>query len=414
MSLRLGFHYHVPAVFDGKAIHMPGYLGRFVDSLGARCQMLVCFQHSPTLAEEQMLDYRITSPNVTLVNIGTHASVPNRMIFSRRYGRHIKQWRSELDALLIRGPSPLLPGFARAAGGLPVVLLLVGDYLAGIGDLPQPRWRMEAIRWWARWNAREQKRVACRSLTFVNSRRLFNELRTTVPDLVETRTSTLNPSDFFHREDSCEMAPHHVLYTGRIDPGKGLLNMVEAIAELCNMGEDVILDLVGWTDKSDGVLENLNGLARELGVAARVNYHGYKALGPDLFDYYKKADIYLLASKSSFEGFPRSIWEALAHGLPVVATTVGSIPHFLEDGETALLVPPRKPKDIAVAVKRIIHDPALRRRLIRQGISLSRGNTLDARTAEMVSHIERWLEKTAPTPGNDRCKSSRQWGDVAS
>ena len=191
-------------------------------------------------------------------------------------------------------------------------------------DLPQPRWRKEAIRLWARWNKWGQMRAARNSLTFVNSRVLYDEMKHTLPNLYETRTTTLTEDDFFIRSDTCQSRPYRLLYVGRMDRTKGLLQIVEALALLVEHGEDVVLDLVGWPEHNDPVLNELEGLARTKHVDRRVHYLGGKSLGPELFNCYKQADIFVIASL--FEGFPRTIWEAMAHSLPVVATRVGSIP----------------------------------------------------------------------------------------
>lgn len=393
MTLHLGFHYHVPMVrdADGK-LRTPGYQGRFLDSLAHHCEQLVCFLHSPAPTDTSPLDYTIESDNVVWVDIGPHTSVPRRMLGARKVARLIRPWRSQLDALLIRGPSPLLPIVADAVGDLPISLLLVGDYLAGIGDLPQPRWRKEAIRLWARWNHHQQMKVARRSLTFVNSRKLYNELRPFVPNLVETRTTTLTSADFYDRDNTCTQRPVRLLYTGRMDRGKGLLHIVEALALLVERGEDVVLDLVGWLQKGDPILEEIQALAQERGIRDRVFYHGYKPVGPELFEYYKRADIYVIASTSS-EGFPRTIWEAMAHGLPVVATRVGSIPLYLEHGKTALLVEPANSQELADVILSILCDQVLRSSLIVEGQSLAHRNTLEMRANEMSEWLKVWSEK---------------------
>lgn len=387
MTLRLGFHYHVPMVrdADGK-LRTPGYQGRFLDSLARHCQQLVCFLHSPTPTDTSPLDYTIESDNVVWVDIGPHTSVPRRMLGARKVTRLIRPWRSQLDALLIRGPSPLLPIVADAVGDLPISLLLVGDYLAGIGDLPQPRWRKEAIRLWARWNHHQQMKVARRSLTFVNSRKLYNELRPLVPNLVETRTTTLTSADFYQRDDTCTQRPVRLLYTGRMDRGKGLLHIVEALALLVERGEDVVLDLVGWPQKGDPILDEIQALAQEKEIRDRVFYHGYKPVGPELFEYYKQADIYVIASTSS-EGFPRTIWEAMAHGLPVVATRVGSIPLFLEEDGVALLVKPDDVHDLLQGISIVLRNKQLRSQSIAKGYALARQNTLEGRAAEITERI---------------------------
>ncbi len=62
-----------------------------------------------------------------------------------------------------------------------------------------------------------------------------------------------------------------------------------------------------------------------------------------------------------------AVIEALAHGVAVVTTPVGATPELLKDGLSALLVPPGDPEKLATAMARLLADPALRRRLAKQG-----------------------------------------------
>ena len=389
--MRLGFHYHVPALTEKTQIFMPGDIGRFIDSLAIYCDEIICFLHSPLPQEESNLDYPIQSGRVSLVNIGPHASIPRRMFRAPLISRQIKQYGNDLDVMLIRGPTPLLFEVAHACNNLPKALLLVGDYMPGVDDLPQPRWRKELIRLWSRWNYERQLAVAKHSLTFVNSHRLYLQLEKKLPFLVETRTSTLTETDYYTREDTCQSAPYHLLYTGRMSRAKGLLDMVEAVSLLTRLGKDVRLDLVGPKEKGDPVLDELANLVTTLDISGRVFFHGYKPLGPELFDFYKKADIYLIASRSSYEGFPRTIWEAMAHSLPVIATRVGSIPDFLEDNKEAVLIPPKDPAAIVDACVRLIDNLDYRKSIILNGHKLSLGNQINIRAQEMVQFIHKWI-----------------------
>jgi len=406
-SVKLGFHYHIPAYTNENGqIVTPGYFGRFLDSIAAECDSLVCFLHSPRKDELAYMDYALRSQNITLVDIGPHMSVPKRTLLARRIMAPVRNHRIYLDAMLVRGPSPLLPAMVQAAGSLPTSLLLVGDYVAGVDDLPQPRWRKELIRLWSYWNQCQQLKAAKRSLTFVNSHKLYEELRPHVKNLHETRTTTLAKDDFFYREDTCQARPVRLLYTGRMDRAKGILHVIEAVHQLIQRGEDIVFDLVGWPQKGDPILDEVKELARRYGVEDRVVYHGFKPVGPELFQYYKNADIYALASTSS-EGFPRTIWEAMAHSLPVVATQVGSIPLFLEDQRTVILVEPRNSLALTAAISRVIRDPSMRKKLIRAGSKLARQNTLETRAAELIGQIEQWVKKSvhptdnAQVTGND-------------
>lgn len=391
MGVRLGFHYHIPAEIRAGGIWLPGYLGRFIDSLAVWCDEVVCFQHTPNPTQRPEMDYCITATNVCLVDIGPRCAVWKRFLYASRYVSSLDSWRGKLDVLLSRGPSPLLPAFCKAAlrNDISTALLLVGSYVDGVDDLPQPRWRKELIRLYGHINQYQQDFAASKSLTFVNSHKLYDQYYGRIPHLVETRTTTLSVNDFFEREDTCLNQTIRLLYTGRFDRGKGLLEMVEALSLLVVRGYDVILDLVGWDDSGTGVVEEIQAVAEKFCVSDRVINHGRKAVGPELFAYYRQADIYLIASKLS-EGFPRTIWEAMAHSLPVLATNIGSIPQFI--GGAAELIEPGSASAIADGVEKLLNDPTRRKDLIVHGIALARENTLERRGHEMIDSIENWLK----------------------
>lgn len=385
--MKLGFYYHVPALKTKAGVFTPGFQGRFIDSLAEHCEKVVCFFHSPQASEISMMDYQITSKNVEVVDIGPHASVPQRLLSSSQVARVVREKSNQIDVMLIRGPSVLLPAIARGSRA-PVALMLVNDYLAGLKSLDQAWWREWLIRVWAKVNFQQQMRISRQSLNIVNSRVLYEQLQGKVPYLIETRTTTLTKDDFFTREDTCQQKPYRLLFTGRITHEKGVLDMIDALAQVINMGEDVVLDLVGLIDEKEGILRTMDEKAVQLGISERVKYHGYRAVGPDLFDFYKKADIYIVASRVS-EGFPRTIWEAMAHSLPVIATRVGSIPAF--SNNAIELVNPEDPTELAGAIRKIIYSPSTRRQMIASGIKLAQFATLEETSATLIQNINSWL-----------------------
>jgi len=388
--MRLGFYYHIPAVSQGGKILMPGYIGRFLDSLGDYFECITIFQHVPDPLENINLDYTMRSENIKLVTLPCRGSVPNRILHKKRFLGKIAAHINECDAFLIRGPTPLLPAIAKAVNKIPTIILIVGDQLAGVDSLPQPGWRKELIRVWSWYNAQRQLQVAHRCLVFVNSHVLYEQFEGKVKNLVETRTTTLTNDDFFQRQDTCLAHPIHLLYTGRMDPAKGLLDMVVALGILVGQGVDVVLDLVGWAEKGSNILIQIDQVAIQAGVKERILYHGYKAVGPELFAYYKAADIYLIASQKS-EGFPRTIWEAMAHSLPVVATRVGSIPDFIE--EAAVLTEPKNPTALVSGITQMINDTVMRKNIIRAGLLLASTNTLEVQVCEMSRIIHNWINE---------------------
>ena len=389
--MRLGFYYHIPAILKSGEICVPGYLGCFLDELAVHLDRLILFLHEPNPGENVNFDFTLQASNIDLVRLPQRKSAPYRLLHAKKYTMLIKQHSQNIDALMLRGPSPLLPSLANADKSLPIILMIVGDYLAGIDSLPQPGWRKTLIRLMDTVNYHEQIKVARKSLVFLNSKILFDQYDGSANKLLETRTTTLTKDDFFVRENTCENRPIHLLYTGRMDCAKGLLDMVNALSLLVQLGEDIVLDFVGWAEKNSDIIDQIYSTAKQAGVQGRVFYHGYKAVGQELFAYYKKADIYILASQSSFEGFPRTIWEAMAHSLPVVATRVGSIPDFIEG--VAELVKPRDPTALAQSVKKIIDDSELRKKYIARAFEIAKENTLETQVEKMSHEIIQWVEE---------------------
>jgi glycosyltransferase involved in cell wall biosynthesis len=146
-----------------------------------------------------------------------------------------------------------------------------------------------------------------------------------------------------------------VAEVGRLCDVKGQHELIAAVARL--PGARVVL--VGADLEQGGAYERtLRDRADELGVADRVVFAGYR---DDAARVVAAADVFALPSWT--EGLPLVVLEAMALGRPVVATTVGGTPELVSDGETGLLVPPRDIEALTAALKRVLDDGALRRRL---------------------------------------------------
>jgi glycosyltransferase involved in cell wall biosynthesis len=134
-----------------------------------------------------------------------------------------------------------------------------------------------------------------------------------------------------------EASPAEVLYAGRLSPEKGVEELVEA-----TRGLNLVV-------AGDGPLRSRVPQARGF-----VPHHELQRL-------YARAAV--VACPSRREGFGVACLEAMAHGRPVVATRVGGLRDLVVDGETGLVVPPRDPEALRLALERLLADPSLRRRL---------------------------------------------------
>jgi len=106
----------------------------------------------------------------------------------------------------------------------------------------------------------------------------------------------------------------------------------------------------------------LRAMAEDLGIASRVRFLGEQ---PDVASYLTQMDVYVQSSVA--EGMANSVLEAMAAGLPVVATAVGGTPEVVIENETGLLVAPRHPSALADAMLRLLTDHRLAENFGRAG-----------------------------------------------
>lgn len=115
--------------------------------------------------------------------------------------------------------------------------------------------------------------------------------------------------------------------------------------------------------------EKLRAKAEKVGVSSRVQFLGHVAYA-DIPLYLKASDIFVRPAIS--EGMGNSFVEAMAAGLPVIATPVGGIPDFLRDGETGLFCGVHNPESVADDIRTLMEDVPLRNKLIENGRKLAR------------------------------------------
>ncbi len=145
---------------------------------------------------------------------------------------------------------------------------------------------------------------------------------------------------------------------GRMHRSKDFGNLLTAIVQVRKRIPTVRLLLVG-----DGELRGeLETQTQSLGLSSVVTFAG---LRDDIPDILAALDVFILPSR--WEGLPLVVLEAMAAGLPVVATAVGGTPEVVMDGVTGLLVPPRDPDALAQAITRLLRDPDLRRKMGQAG-----------------------------------------------
>jgi len=157
--------------------------------------------------------------------------------------------------------------------------------------------------------------------------------------------------------EGVEKKPGGLLYVGNSeDRNKGARYLLEAL-HLLKGKLDIRLTLV---DRPREALELAPRLVAELSLKDRVTFSG-RVSREELVRLYNRSE--LVVSPSLYEGFGLPAAEAMACGVPVVATTAGALPEVVEDGVTGLLVPPADAAALADAIAHLMSDATLRRRM---------------------------------------------------
>ena len=134
-----------------------------------------------------------------------------------------------------------------------------------------------------------------------------------------------------------------------------------------------------------GPLEDeIRALHRELGLGERFELLGFRPDAPRVL-----AGCDLFALSSVYEGYPIAVMEALAVGLPVVATAVGGVPDAVRHGDEGLITPPGRPELLADAICELVADPERRLRMAAR--AFERGNLYDIETG--IRQIEQIYDR---------------------
>jgi glycosyltransferase involved in cell wall biosynthesis len=150
-----------------------------------------------------------------------------------------------------------------------------------------------------------------------------------------------------------------VLFVGRLSAPKGIYDLFDAIPRVLERHPEAKFVLVGVAER-DALESVIRAEAERRGIASRITF-----LGP--LEGREKAAAFvtsrMIVVPSWTEAFPLVIPEAMAAGLPVIATTVGAIPDFVKDGEDGFLIAPKNPQMLAQSICCLLDDEELRQRI---------------------------------------------------
>jgi len=194
---------------------------------------------------------------------------------------------------------------------------------------------------------------------------LTREIRVALPDaLVEVVPNSITTEPYQPRLPR-ESGPLRILFVGWMIREKGIFDLLDATARLAHRLPPFEVHMVG-----DGrAMGEFHQAVSERGMGGIFQIHGWQE-GEDKCRFFRSADIFALPSH--VEAFGIVLLEAMAAGLPIVATRVGGIPEIVVDGVQGDLVPPHDAEALAQALEKLCSDPELRARYGAAGLQKAR------------------------------------------
>jgi glycosyltransferase involved in cell wall biosynthesis len=147
-------------------------------------------------------------------------------------------------------------------------------------------------------------------------------------------------------------------YAGRLSQEKGLIYLIEAVSIARKRDCPGKLFIIG-----EGSQESeLRVFSRKEGLEDHVVFAGFQS---DVSQFFPAMELFVLPSLT--EGTPMALLEAMAHGIPVIASEVGQIPEIIDSGKSGILVRPKDPEQIADAILFLHNNPSIREAIAKEG-----------------------------------------------
>ena len=184
-----------------------------------------------------------------------------------------------------------------------------------------------------------------------------------------------------------------VLAAGRLSREKAHVDLVVAFKQLCETNPALSVRLIIVGDGPER--KKLEGLVTSLGISERVFFAGHVS---NVQSYYAISNV--LANASHSEGSPYVLLEAMAAGVPIVATAVGGVPEIVTTEETALLVPPHDPRAFANALHRLLTNKDFAKNLGAKARRRANDFSSESHARSLIKIYEGVLEPGAVATGS--------------
>jgi colanic acid/amylovoran biosynthesis glycosyltransferase len=223
------------------------------------------------------------------------------------------------------------------------------------------------------------------------------------PDRILVKPNAIDAGRFpaIEREEPAVGQPFRLACVSRIEPKKGILYLVDAVHYLLSRKIDLSVHVLGGVDDNEvcrNYAQAVKKRIEELGVGHAFHLEGRRS-GPEIRQFLERSHVFVApfveTESGDKDGIPTSLLEAMATGLPAVATDAGSITEVIEDACDGVIVPQRDGEALGKAIAGLLGNPQRRRRMAEQAADKIR-RCFDIRVCERLFHdrIRRLTGKT--------------------
>jgi glycosyltransferase involved in cell wall biosynthesis len=169
---------------------------------------------------------------------------------------------------------------------------------------------------------------------------------------IRTILNGIDVESFRQKNDEKKTETINLINVGRFQAVKNHKLLINSFSDICKQFDNVLLYLIGNGELHAEIEKQIT----DLKLNSKVKLLGVQK---DVAKFLHQSHIFVLPS--NYEGLPLSLLEAMAAGLPIIATKVGGIPNVV--GDNAILVPPQSKKELSNALRRVITDNKLRQEM---------------------------------------------------
>lgn len=381
MKKKIAFYSHIPISELNHEFYTPSFIGKYIDEIASFSDELHLFAHKHE-HDNLFNDYKLNSTKIICHNIGAKTNSLYRFFCGFFYLKDFNKF--SFDHLIVRAPTPLFFWFKLFIPQKRLHYLIVADEKDGALKKDINNTRDLFVKFFLLFSDFLFLKCVNGTRSFVNSRALYNKFNKN-KNIELVSTSNLTDQDFVSKLNYEFNSTLNLLYVGRLDTSKGILETLDAVKILISKNVLCNYQIVGWDDSLGKNEKVIKEKIEKLNISDYVNLAGKVSHGKKLNNIYRNSDIFIIASYH--EGFPRTILESMANSTIVIASSVGAIPIELENDFNVILVEPKNVNSIVDAVCKVVEDLPLRKKIISNAYSYSLTKKIKSGVSNLISKI---------------------------